>query len=128
MKRVSWNMFSKRRKVTIGSLVIAGKVQNYKTYLAYCEKFSIGEPLSIKEFQKEMPTATKPKQSRPKQTIKTETKPQTKKMTSSPAQDKKVFIPRESEALTRRVPKKKRVRKKSSEVSLDVVSSPSKEE
>lgn len=47
--KASWKLYSSRRKITLESLITAGKVSDYKTYTTYCETFQV-EPMSEKDF------------------------------------------------------------------------------
>lgn len=51
-KRVSWNLYSKRRQITIQSLTDLGKITDYASYVAYCDKFEV-QPISELAFNSE---------------------------------------------------------------------------
>lgn len=59
MSKVTWEMFSKRRRTTLKSLYELGNVKSYKDFLDYCSHYSI-EPIAesvYREFLKTMGAA-----------------------------------------------------------------------
>lgn len=52
-KRVSWNLYSKRRHITVQSLEETGKITDYNSYVAYCDKFGIN-PITEFQFETEV--------------------------------------------------------------------------
>ena len=48
--KVTWKLYSARRKITLESLVIQGKITGYESYVSYCENMSI-EPISLHDFE-----------------------------------------------------------------------------
>ena len=48
-RRVSWQLFSARRRLSIAKLYELKKITDYKSYVAYCDKFLI-DPVSSADF------------------------------------------------------------------------------
>lgn len=48
-KRVSWSLYSKRRRITVQSLMASGRITGFESYVSYCDKFSV-QPLTEAEF------------------------------------------------------------------------------
>lgn len=52
-KRVSWDLYSKRRHITLQSLVDAGKVVSYDSYIDYCNRLEV-HPVDATRFTSEV--------------------------------------------------------------------------
>lgn len=56
---VSWKLYSARRKVTLGDLIMSGKVSDYNGYIIYCEGLNI-EPMTRDAFDNELKILSPP--------------------------------------------------------------------
>ena len=57
--KTTWRVFSAKRRVTIESLIGAGKFSDYSGYLKYCETFTV-MPVSLEEFTASVPAVPPP--------------------------------------------------------------------
>ncbi len=55
--KTTWRVFSAKRRVTVESLISAGKFSDYSGYVNYCDTYTV-LPMSADEFNKSLPVAT----------------------------------------------------------------------